>query len=186
MSIPTTEPTEPRAGLTWQWRREDLGQYPAGVWTLTYYFKKTGSTGANFSVAAVADGSYFAVSVEKTTTQGRTPGHYTWVALVGNGTEQHEVDRGNLQLLPRYDNETNLDDRSHARKVLDAIRALLEGRASKDQEEYAIAGRRLKRMPLSELRQLERDYAARVADETARNEGLTTGPLGRIRYGVPR
>lgn len=186
MSVPTTEPTELRAGLTWQWRREDLRErYPAGVWVLTYYYKKTGATAANFSVTASADGTAHLVNVPKGTTASRVPGDYTWVALVDNGTEQFEIDHGGLSLLPRYDQAVNLDDRSHARIVLDAIRAVLQKRATKDQEEYSIAGRTLKRTPLADLRQLERDYAARVADETAQAEGRPTGPLGRIRYGVP-
>ena len=40
-SIPTTEPTRLRAGDTWQWRREDLSDYPATAWTLTYWFRNS-------------------------------------------------------------------------------------------------------------------------------------------------
>ena len=48
-SIPTTEPTSLRAGNTWQWRREDLSDYPASTWTLTYHFRNRTS---HFDVVA--------------------------------------------------------------------------------------------------------------------------------------
>src|SRR5690554_1873719 len=119
--IATNEPLELRAGLTWQWRREDLAaDYPASAWTLTYYFKKTGSSGANFSIAAAADGDDFEVDEAPGDTDDRTAGDYTWVALVTDGTDTFEVDRGRLKLLARYDAAANLDDRTHARKMLEA------------------------------------------------------------------
>ena len=61
MNIAMHEPTKLRAGATWQWRRDDLsGDYPAGVWTLTYYCKGVDDA---FNITAVADGTNFSVSV---------------------------------------------------------------------------------------------------------------------------
>jgi hypothetical protein len=165
--IPTTEPLQARAGMTWQWRREDLADYPASTWTLKYWFKKTGSTGANFSITASADGANFSISVAATTTQGYTAGDYTWAAVVTAGSEAFEVDHGFLKLLSRYDQAANLDDRTHARKVLDAINAVLEGRATLDQQEYTIGNRSLKRMPIADLIKLKSVYEQMVASETA-------------------
>ena len=65
MAIPTSEPDSLRIGDTWQWRREDLFDYPASAWTLIYYFRNATS---HFDVTASADGSYFAVTVAKATT----------------------------------------------------------------------------------------------------------------------
>ncbi len=168
--IPTTEPRAARAGMTWQWRREDLADYPASIWTLKYWFKKTGSSGANFSITATADGDAFAIAVSATTTAGYTAGDYTWAAVVTAGSEAFPVDSGTLELEPRYDQATNLDDRSHARKVLDAIEAVIEGWASKDQESYSIGGRSLSRTPLDELMKFRDQYRAEVyAEELAEN-----------------
>lgn len=164
-SVPTNEPSELRAGLTWQWRREDLSDHPASAWTLTYYFKKTGSSGANFNIVAAADGDHYAIEVAKGTTAGYTAGDYTWVAVVDDGTDAFEIDRGTLKLLPRYDQAANLDDRTHARKVLEAIEAVIENRATKDQQEYSIAGRKLVRMPVQELMALRDKYRAEVYSE---------------------
>src|SRR5574340_527910 len=40
-TAPTNEPSALRAGDTWSWRREDLGDYPASSWTLKYYFRNS-------------------------------------------------------------------------------------------------------------------------------------------------
>lgn len=164
--IPTNEPLEVRAGLTWQWRRDDLtADYPASVWTLTYWFKKTGSTGANFNIVATADGDAFSVNQAPSDTQGRTAGDYTWSAVVSKTGAAHEVDAGRMEVKARYDQAANLDDRSHARKVLEAIEAVLEGRATKDQEEYTIGDRSLKRTPITDLMAMRDKYRGEVFQE---------------------
>jgi hypothetical protein len=172
-SIPTTEPEELRVGLTWQWRREDLADYPASTWTLTYWFKQQASSGAKFSIVASADGDAYSISVAAATTAGYTADDYTWVAVVTSGTEAFEVDHGTAKILPKYNADAALDDRSHAKKVLEAIEAVIEGRASKDQEEYTIGNRSLKRTPLEDLMKLRNQYKAEVfreqLEENARN-----------------
>lgn len=166
--IPTNEPKQLRAGVTWEWTREDLTDYPASTWTLKYWFKKTGSSGANFSITATADGNSFDVTVLAATTATYTAGDYTWVALVTSGAETREVDKGTLELLSRYDAAANLDDRTHAAKVLDAIEAVIEGRASLDQKSYTIGTRSLERMPLPDLLKFRDTYRGEVyAEEQA-------------------
>lgn len=177
--IATNEPNELRAGLTWQWRREDLASdYPASTWTLKYWFKKDDGS-ANFSLTASADGDDFAVSETAASTATRTAGDYTWVAVVTAGSEAFEVDRGTLKVLPRYDAAANLDDRTHAKVVLDAIEAVIENRATKDQEEYSIAGRSLKRTPIAELLKLRQLYRNEVAGEQAAEALRNGNGLGR-------
>src|SRR6185436_18757049 len=120
MDIPTNEPEEMRAGVTWEWRREDLStDFPAsGGWSLKYWFKKEGAVPGNFSIDATASGAFFAVSVLAATT----------AAFVTKATDIRQVDTGRMVILPRYDQVANLDDRSHARKVLEAIEAVIENR----------------------------------------------------------
>jgi hypothetical protein len=177
--IATNEPREARAGLTWEWERE-LSDYPAGTWTLKYWFKQLAAVGARFSITATASGTKHAISVAAATTVAYTAGDYSWSAVVTAGSQAFEVDRGVLKLLPRYDADAALDDRSHARTVLDAIEAVIENRATKDQEEYSIAGRSLTRTPIAELLALRDKYKAEVQRETleenARN-GIQGGKL---------
>jgi hypothetical protein len=179
-SVPTTEPREIRAGMTWAWRRDDLSDYPAPTWTLTYWFKQAAPAGAKFSVVATADGAAHAVSVAASTTAGYTADDYTWVAVASSGTESYEVDRGTARLLPKYNADAALDDRSHAKKTLEAIEAVIENRATLDQQEYTIGSRSLKRMTVADLLALRDKYRGEVwaeeQGERARN-GQGSGRL---------
>ncbi|MBP8789260.1 MAG: hypothetical protein KBH41_17685 [Azonexus sp.] len=130
LSIPTSEPSELRAGDTWQWRREDLCDFPASVWTLTYYFR---NAAAFFDVVADADGDQFAVDVAKATTASQATGYYDWTAAVANGTERREIGRGSVVVLPDFSTAAVLDTRSNAKKLLDLVEAALLNRATTDQ-----------------------------------------------------
>lgn len=181
--IATREPDALIAGDTWQWRRS-LADYPAPTWTLTYYLRgRTHET----SFAAAADGSDHLVNVAKATTAAIQPGDYELTGLVGDGSARHTVYRQRFVVRPDPAQlGAGYDPRSHARKVLEAIQAVIEGRATKDQEEYSINNRSLKRTPLEELLKLQQYYLNAVANEDAIAAGGIGGPLGRIRYGVPR
>lgn len=58
--------------------------------------------------------------------------------------------------------EEGQDLRGHAQRVLDAIEAVIEKRATKDQESYTIAGRSLSKTPISELLKLRDAYKEEV------------------------
>jgi len=166
-SIPTNEPSQLRAGDTWKWRREDLADYPAGTWTLKYRFK---NAAGGFEVVATADGIAHAVTVAASTTAAYAAGAYSWVAWVESGAEKYTVDSSEVQVLPdlRSGAATAAQDvRSHPQRVLAAIEAVLEGRASRDQEEYRIGDRMLKRTPVADLLRLRDRYRAEVASEAA-------------------
>lgn len=168
-TIPTNEPDQLRAGDTWQWRREDLtADYPAGDgWVLTYRFK---NAAGGFEIVAEADGDNFAIEASAASTEDFTAGTYRWQAQVVLGAVKKTVDTGTFVVQPGLfidGDETALDQRTHARKVLDAIEAVLESRASKDQQEYSIAGRSLKRTPIADLIMMRDRYAAEVRSQDA-------------------
>lgn len=179
-TIPDNEPAELRAGDTWKWTRSLADYSAAAGWTLKYRFRHP--TAAGFEIVASASGSDFAITVAAATTAAYTAGKYTWQAWVeGGSSEKYSVDEGTLAVLPDYRSGTasaTLDDRSHARKVLEAIEAVIENRASRDQESYKIADRELKRTPLADLLKLRTRYQAEAAAEEAAEKianGLQTG-----------
>lgn len=165
--IPTTEPLSVRAGDTWKWTRS-LADYPASTWTLKYRFK---NAAGGFEITASASGDDYSVTVAAATTAGYASGSYTWIAWVeGGSSEKYTVDQGTTTVGSDYRSGTAtlaLDDRSHARKVLAAIEAVIERRASQDQMEYTIEGRSLKRTPIADLLKLRQKYQAAVAAEDA-------------------
>lgn len=129
-TVPTTEPTELRAGDTWQWRREDLSDWPASAWTLTYYVR---NASAHFDIAATADGDEYAVSVQMATTAAYSAGDYDWYAFVSDGAERYQIDAGHFEVLPNVATAAAYDGRVWARKMLDYVEAALLNRASSDQ-----------------------------------------------------
>lgn len=178
--IPTTEPAALRAGDTWKWTKT-LGDYPASApWTLKYRFK---NAQGGFEITASASGDDHGVTVAATTSAGYRAGHYDWMAWVeGGSSEKYTVDTGTFEVLENFRSGTSADQpydgRSHARIVLDAIEAVIQNRATLDQEAYEIAGRSLKRTPLADLLKMRQHYKAEVASEAAAEaiaSGLATG-----------
>lgn len=176
--IPTTEPAALRAGDTWKWTRS-LADYPASSWTLKYRFK---SAAGGFEVTAAADGADHAVTVAAATTAAYTAGRYTWIAWVESGAEKYTIGTGAVDVEPDYRSglaSAALDDRTHARKMLDAIEAWLEAR-DPGVAEYEIAGRRMKYIPTAELVKMRSRYQSEVkAEEIAakRARGEAAGGL---------
>lgn len=174
-TVPTTEPAQLRAGDTWQWRREDLGDYPATTWTLTYYFR---NAAGYFNITAAADGSVFEVEVAKATTAAYTAGDYDWYAAVDNGTERYQVDSGKLELLPNFSNAA-YDGRSFARTMLDYIEAALESRAAADTLDLIstqLEARGLTR-DREGLLKLRNTFAAEVAKEDRATSGVKSNRM---------
>ncbi|MCX7180631.1 MAG: hypothetical protein NTX56_18335 [Proteobacteria bacterium] len=121
------------------------------------------------------------------TTGAYAAGGYTWTAWVeGGSSEKYTVDAGVCTVKPDYRGAgatVALDDRTHARKVLDSIEAVIEGRASQDQERYMIAGRELWRTPIPTLLKLRQTYRAEVKrQELAEKIQNGTGVGGRIQF----
>ena len=183
--IPSTEPTELRAGDTWQWRRDDVNDYPAPDWVLTYFFRNATHY---FDVVAVADGAAHAVSVAKATTAPRVAGEYDWIAVVTSATERHEIGRGRLTVLPDFSAEAALDTRSHARFMLAAVEAVQKGRATTDQLdviEATFADHGVKRSE-GELNKLRSQYLGEVRREDEAAALRAGGPSRRrvlVRFG---
>ena len=165
--IPTLEPTVLCAGDTWKWTKS-LADYPATSWTLKYRFKHP--TAAGFEVVAAASGSDHAITVSASTSTGYAPGKWTWQSWVeGGSSEKYSIGSGSLQIDPDYRSgvaTTAFDDRSHARKTLDAIEAWIESR-NPGVSEYEIAGRRMRYIPIPELLKLRQRYQAEVDAQIA-------------------
>ena len=141
---------------------------PAAGYTLTYRLVRRDAAGTAITFSATASGDLYAVSVAPATTATWTPGTYTWAAYASKAGERYTVASGELVIKADPATVTApYDNRSHARKVLDAIQAVLENRATTDQQQVSIAGRTLTRIPVAELLVLRDRYRADVANEDA-------------------
>lgn len=186
MTVPICEPAELVAGDTWIWTRPDLvSAYPASQgWSLSYVLV---NAGAVIAVSATAEGDVFTVNAPAETTADKVAGVYNWEAYVAVGTDRFRVGRGTVKILPNLQAAglTGHDGRSHARRVLDAIEAVIEGRASKDQASYQIGDRRLDRTPITDLLKLRNTYKAEVGRERQAErlrQGKGTGRMVLTRF----
>lgn len=163
-TIPALEPASVRAGNTWQWTRA-LAQYPAPTWTLTYRAVNADSA---FTLTATTEGSAHAVKASPTTTAEIGPGRYDWIAQVSNGEDVFIVDEGSLTVLPDLSEVATHDGRSQARRILEAIDAMIEARATDGDLDVVktAVGARATEYRLDQLLKLRQHYAAIVAHET--------------------
>lgn len=154
-----------RAGDSLHWT-ETLTDFTG--WTLTYHL--TGPQVISFSATEVS--SVFTVDVNSATTAGWTVGDYTWAKIATSGTEREALDNGTLEILADPTTASSGDVRTHARITLDAIEAVIETRATKDQDSYTINGRSLNRTPIPDLLLMRDRYKALVIGEERRERAL--------------
>lgn len=163
------EPISLIAGDTAKWTRR-LDAYPASAgWALSYELVNAQH---RYEIPAVAEGNAYRVLVPAQITKNFAAGSYDWRARVTNaGGEVYTVATGRMTVAPSFG--AAIDGRSHARRTLEAIEAVLEGRATSATAEYEINGRRLKYIPLTELHAMRSKYQREVAAEEGRS-----GPRG--------
>jgi len=71
---------------------------------------------------------------------------------------------------------------SHAKKVLDALEAVIEGRASKSQTMQMIGGVQVQHIPLEQLVRLRDKYAAKYRTEQVRAGEVTSNRKIKVRF----
>lgn len=178
MSTPSFEPREFTAGETLIWKRSLADYKPADGWTLTYYFRS--KDGAGFNQLASNDGTGgFKITVAATVTAALVVGKYVWQAWVEKSGEKFLADSGEAIVKAGFSAlaaSAQIDTRSKNQKILDAIDATIERRATSDQMSYQIGNRSLSRMAPAELLEWRKYYAQLVAAEKRRE---------KIRQGAP-
>lgn len=157
-------------------------------WTLKYRLAPR-SGGTVIDITANASGDDYRVQVLAATTAGWAAGFYSWAAFVEKAAERYTVGRGSLEIrVSSVAMPAGFDDRGHVQKTLDAIRAVIEKRASKDQQEYSIAGRMLKRTPPADLVMLEQRYSSLLRSAQAAERvaaGLPNPNRAGVRFSRP-
>lgn len=164
--IPTREPGEIYAGDSLRWNKS-ISDHPAGDgWTLHYALFNADGT---YSFDATADGDTHVVDVAASTTANWSAGRYDWTAYVDNASGERKVVGTGTWKVHADPTSGAHDGRTHARKMLDAIEATLEGRATASQLDLvstAYGGRNVQRDP-EKLIPLRDKYKAEVDAEEA-------------------
>lgn len=151
-----------------------LTAYPPPGWSLVLLLRGPEQR----DLASTPDDTLHAFSVTAADTASWSAGAYWYSLRATDGTEVHEIETGTLTVTPDLAAvAADYDGRSHAEKVLEAIEAVIEGRASKDQDSYRINNRELRRTPISQLLKLRDVYRQEVRRARAAKRGRDT--LGR-------
>jgi len=174
-------PAKISAGLTFS-KLVTLAGYPATGWQLSVSLRGP----ASIDLQGVAEGIDHRLSASATETADYAPGLYVYSARVSSAGVVIEVDAGRVDVLPDLAQSTGGDMRSHNRIVLENIRAVIEKRATQDQQRYVISTpngpRELWRTPIKDLLLLESTYQARVrAEDAAARGGNVFGREVRVR-----
>jgi len=165
-NYPTSEPNELQLGDFWAWKRTDLStDYPTASYALSYEFNLVdGSTAANFTLTATESNDEYIIEASNTTSY--TAGEYNWISYITRSSDSARIklSEGFTEIQQNYATTTS-SVRSHAKKVLDAIEAVIENRATMDQSSMSIAGRSLSRLTIDELLQFRDRYKAEYLKE---------------------
>lgn len=129
-------------------------------------------------ITATVDGDYFVFTAPATETEQWTPGDYWYSVRATSGADVKELEGGQVTVMADIANAgEGYDGSTHAERTLAAIEAVIEKRASMDQERYRINNRELYRTPIADLIKLRDLYRAEVNRERARQCGIN--PFGR-------
>lgn len=171
-------PSSFSAGLTFE-RTVTLIAYPPPDWQLSAVLRGPGA----IEMEAEAIGTQHRFLVTAAETAGWEPGIYWFSIRATRGDEVAEVEAGEMTVRPDLANaDSGFDGRNHVSRVLDAIEAVLEKRATLDQQSYKINNRELARTPIPELLQLRDRYRSELRRMKAARKGGLFDQAVRVRF----
>lgn len=162
-----SRPTSFIAGDTVVWTEEG-GDYPAPAYKRKAVFSGPSGT-TKITVTGVASGTDFTMTLAKANSDVAA-GEYDLVVYAEDNIEtptlRYTIASSRVTVQPNY-SKTGVDGRSHVRKVLEALEATIEGRATKQHEALTIAGRSITLLKPAELRHEWLRYKRLYAQELA-------------------
>lgn len=161
-----SEPLKIYAGCTLEWERTVASDYSAdNGFALEYHFFNAQRRFSISGDVVSAVGDTFEITVPKATTATYLAGTYDWQCFATSTTERHLIAAGVCEVVPDPSSVTKMDGRSQVKRTLDALNAVIEKRASKDQMSMQIMGRSLGRMPIADLLMFRDKYDRLYRDE---------------------
>ena len=173
MNVPETI----RAGSTAKWKDSStIDGFDETIsspdWTLKYYFRT--NEGGGHTATAVQDGTGtgWKTTITATETEALTPGQWYWVAEFSKGAEKF-TRSGQLTVLQSLaytgTNPAAVDERTQAKKDLDAVTTAIRVLTTDAAKEYSIGGRSFKKVDLPDLIARESQLKFQVNKEDQKN-----------------
>ena len=166
MQIPTREPSAFIAGDTVKWLKDLPDYLPSDGWVLSYTLVMDGDK-QTVTATDNSDGRHLVV-IGAAASVLYVSGIYSWQASVTKNDERYTVAGGVIEVQSNFAGAADgFDDRSHVKKVLDALEAMLLGKASRDQMSVSVNGRSVSSMSVPDLLMWRDKYKAEYAREIA-------------------
>lgn len=175
-TVPDQEPDYIVSGLTAKWKIYLADYLPGDNWTLKYSLKKSSVAVINISSSDNGDDCHL-INLSPTVTTAYTVGNYAYQAYVENSTtgEKHLIETGQIEIKTGFsDSADAFDPRTHARKVLDAIEAVIEGRATYNQSSVKVGDKELRYYSFTQLTQF-REYYLQQVELDEQSEAASNG-----------
>ncbi len=177
-------PDKISAGLTFSALVSSSAYSAAAGWTVRAYLRGPSS----IDIIGSPQGSQHRLSATAVQTASWLPGKYIYVIRATMDDDVEEIEHGQINILAdAFSLPDGTDIRTVNQRTLDNINAVIEKRASQDQQRYVINNRELWRTPISDLLKLRALYADLVRQETNVARGRSTyGRSVRVRFTCPR
>ncbi len=148
-----------------------VGNYPASSGFTVSLVLQALAGAAPVTVNATDGAAEWDIAVSSATSAALAPGSYRYLIAATKAGDRTTIDSGEVQVLPDPAKAAQ-DQRSQARRALDAIDAMLEGRASSEDMKFTFAdGRALEKIPHGDLLALRQHFARKVARELNKGRG---------------
>lgn len=174
--LPSWIPEQLFLGQSYEFKVYHSDFLPADGYTAVLYLRSANGR-QDLTSSDNGDGWHKFQGNEFSVTGAGNAGGYRWMLVYESGSEEHVRGRGRLQVRPDLTDSLDVDDRSHAETVLEAIEATLEGKATKDQQSYTIStgggSRSLSRLSWDELLAAKGRYEQIVQNELSDDEGFS-------------
>jgi len=171
---PYYEPSVIVAGDNVAWLRTFQDYTPVN-YTLSYALMPPAGVVIGITAADYGDHTTFSVNVAGTVTVKWGPTDYLWQAYMTDASANRTtLFSGRLTIQPNFATAVVQNYQSVVKQTLDALYALIQGKATSDQQNYTIRGRSLSRMQPKELLDWL-DFYEELYDREIREEAAAQG-----------
>lgn len=148
-----------------------VGDYPSSAgWAVSLVLQALAG-GALVTAEGVEEGGEWLLALTSSASANLAPGPFRYSISASSDGDRQTIDIGQVEVRPNPA-KPGADQRSPARRALDAIDAVLEGRAGSEDARFTFAdGRELWKVPHPELLSLRTHYARIVAREATKGRG---------------
>lgn len=165
------EPRKLIAGDSVSWSRTLSGYLPSDGWVLRY---RLVSLNNSYGISSSGNDAEHQVVLSGADTENWVEGEYSLVAWVSKGDDRHTISQARVRVMPNPAS-ADYDPRSHAEKMLTALREQLQKKATSGKQSITVDGQTVTYATWDEMVNAEKYYRGRVNRQRRREREKRTG-----------